>query len=98
MKLNKEKFMKTELGENLNECIRDWDRAIELTKKYEYGCENYRNADRASLVCQAQWEVYKMTIKQFYGVEYNFTRTDEYFGLVTDDEKDWLLKVERQFL
>lgn len=37
-----------------------------------------------------------MAVKQFYGVEYHFTRTDEYYGIVTADEKDWLYKVERK--
>jgi len=36
-----------------------------------------------------------MVIKQFYGIEYDFTRTDEYFGIVTEDETDWLFKIER---
>ena len=45
--------------------------------------------------CQAQWEVYKLALKHFYGVEYFFTRTDEYFGICTEDESDWLMKVER---
>ena len=43
----------------------------------------------------AQLEVYKMAIKYFCGIEYHFTRTDEYFGLVTEDETDWLIKIER---
>lgn len=37
----------------------------------------------------------KLAIKQFYGIEFFFTRTDEYFGIVTEDEADWLMKVER---
>ena len=36
-----------------------------------------------------------MAIKHFYGVEYHFTRTDEYYGLCTEDESDWLMRVER---
>lgn len=27
---------------------------------------------------------------KFYGIEFFFTRTDEYFGIVTEDEADWL--------
>lgn len=37
-----------------------------------------------------------MAIRQFYGVEYCFTRTDTYYGLVTEDETDWLFRVERK--
>lgn len=36
-----------------------------------------------------------MVLLQFFGIEYNFTRTDEYFGLVTEDEENWLFKIER---
>ncbi len=46
--------------------------------------------------CQAQWEVYRMAIKHFYGVEYHFTRTDECFGLCTEDESDFLFKKHRE--
>ena len=80
MKLNKEKFLKTEVGAELENCIKVWDNAIE---------------DSTCRCCQAQWEVYKMVLLQFFGIEYNFTRTDEYFGLVTEDEENWLFKIER---
>lgn len=83
MEMNKEKFLKTELGSSLKECIMDWDKWIES-----------RDED-AALWCQAQWEVYKIAIRQFYRIEYCFTRTDEYFGICTEDETDWLFKVER---
>lgn len=36
-----------------------------------------------------------MILRQFYGMEFHFTRTDEYFGIVTEDETVWLMKVER---
>ena len=83
MKLNKEKFLKTELGAEMANCIDCWD--LYLSKK------DYESA----LICQAQWTIYQMAIKQFYGVEYHFTRTDDYYGIVTEDETDWLYKVER---
>ena len=82
-KLDKVKFLKTRLGASLVECITAWD-------------EWLKTGDRqAALWCQAQWEVYQIAVKQFYGIEYHFTRTDEYFGVCTEDETDWLLKVER---
>ena len=83
MKLNKEKFLKTEFGSELRNCIECWDRWIE------------EDDGKAAAWCQAQWEVYKMAIRQFYGVDYCFTRTDDYYGLVTEDETDWLLKIYR---
>ena len=58
--------------------------------------DEYKRERKVADWCQAQWEVYKMAIKQFYGVEYCFTRTDKYYGLVTEDETDWLFKVERK--
>lgn len=83
MKLNKEKFLKTELGSSLKECIAAWDKWLEIKD------------EKAAYWCQAQWEVYKMAIRQFYGIEYYFSRTDEYFGICTEDESDWLFKMER---
>ncbi len=83
MKMNKGKFLETELGSSLMECVTAWDKWIEIGDR------------KAALWCQAQWEVYQMAVKQFYGIEYHFTRTDEYFGVVTEDETNWLFKVER---
>ena len=80
MKLNKEKFLKTELGSSLKECITAWDRWLDT------------NDTKAALWCQAQWEVYRMAIMQFYGIEYCFSRTDEYFGICTEDETEDVYK------
>ena len=82
MKFNKEEFLKTELGSAMKECIDHWD--------FSYSKQGYDNA-----ICQAKWQVYKMAIKQFYGIEYYFSRTDEYYGLVTENG-DWLYKVDRK--
>ena len=84
MKFNKQKFLITELGGSLQECITAWDKWLEIGDR------------KAALWCQAQWEVYKMALRQFYGIEYFFTRTVEYFGVCTWDETDWLFKVERE--
>lgn len=83
MKLNKDKFLKTEVGSSMKECVTAWDKWLTL-----------RDRDAATW-CQAQWEVYQMMMRQFYGIEYYFSRTDEYFGICTEDETDWLMKVER---
>lgn len=102
MKLNKERFLKTEVGAELENCIRVWDNAIEESRKAMPGftSDSYKGLDfqyweKTCTYCQAQWEVYKMVLLQFFGVEYYFTRTDEYFGLVTADEENWLFKVNR---
>lgn len=83
MKLNKEKFLKTEFGAEMINCIDCWDLYLSI-----------KDYSRARL-CQEQWGVYQLAIKQFYGVDYHFTRTDEYYGVVTEDYGDWLYKVEK---
>lgn len=98
MKMNKEKFLKTELGSSMIECVRAWDRWLTESKRYAYDLmtnREYKSAKEAATRCQAQWKVYQMAVRQFYGIEYYFTRTDEYFGICTEDETDWLLKVEK---
>lgn len=84
LRLNKEKFLKTEVGSRLEECITAWDNCL---------CVGDR---KAASLCQARWEVYQMVLEQFYGIEYHFTRADEYFGVCTENETDWLFKVERR--
>ncbi len=95
LKLNKEKFLETEMGRELKYCITRWDKVLGICSRYQWGTPEHRKARAAADKCQVQWEVYQMALRQFYGVEYCFTRTDEYFGVVTQDEEDWLLKVER---
>lgn len=98
MKMNKEKFLKTELGSSMIECVKAWDHWINESKRYAYNLmtnREYKYAKEGATRCQAQWEVYQMTLQQFYGIEYHFSRTDECFGIVTEDESDWLFKVER---
>lgn len=103
MKLIKNKFLKTEFGSNLEECISTWDKALEERRKVIPGMAGhsekglgYKYWDNTCKWCEAQWEVYQMAIKQFYGIEFHFTRTDEYFGIVTEDGTDWLIKEERE--
>lgn len=92
MKLDKEKFLKTKFGGELECMITAWDQALG---------KNRRTGENKEILktlawCQAQWEVYRMAIRHFYGVEYHFTRTDEYYGLCTEDESDWLMKAYRE--
>ena len=91
MKLKKKKFLESEFGEELECTITAWDQALEKNSQTGEDKENLKTL----AWCQAQWEVYRLAIKHFYGVEYHFTRTDEYYGLCTEDESDWLMKVER---
>lgn len=82
MKLNKEDFLNSELGSNLLECIESWDWAL------RGGVKTKPLADW----CQAQWEVYQIMFRQIFHINYHFTRTDERFGICTENEKDWLIK------
>ncbi len=97
MLLNRERFLKTEFGAALEELIREWDSALE-TREDENGVRHILlDGSRRNIRerCLAQWEVYQLAMKQFYGIEFHFTRTDEYFGVCTEDGQDWLLKVDR---
>lgn len=79
MKWKKEKFLKTEMGGEMINCIKCWELAL-----------NIRDLKTARW-CQAQWEVYKMALRQFYGMEYAFSRTSECYGIVNEnDYSDWL--------
>lgn len=91
----KDKFLESEFGSSLKECIMAWDNAINEFHIHPFYSEDFKRSYKVNYRCQVQWEVYKMAIKEFYGIEYFFTRTDEYFGVCTEDETDWLFKVNR---
>ena len=90
MKLNKEKFLKSELGGNLQECVTAWDHWLTELRKFNIDTvgQKYRETRKAADWCQAQWEVFQTVMRQFYNIEYHFSRTDEYFGVCTEDETD----------
>lgn len=81
MKLNKEKFMKTEMGGELEETIRTWDKAIDERRKATPGIGNpdqglgFKYWDNTCRSCQDRWEVFKLAIKQFYPPCLNTTAT-----------------------
>lgn len=87
----KRKFLASEFGKELASMINTWDQALEKDRTTGEDKELLKTL----AWCQAQWEVYRAAIKHFYGVEYHFTRTDEYYGLCTEDESDWLMRVDR---
>lgn len=102
MKLNVKKFMQTEMGGELHETIHAWDNALTERKKATPGIGNpdqgfgFKYWDNTCKSCQDRGEVFKLAIKQFYGIEFFFTRTDEYFGVCNEDESIWLVKEERK--
>ncbi len=81
------KFLKSEAGLQMKEIIRLWDRTLS-----DYDDEERKHKCN---VCGAMWDVYKVFLKQMYGIEFYFTRTDEYFGVCSEDEKIFLMKEER---
>ena len=46
--------------------------------------------------CLAAWSVYQLALKEFYNKDFRFTRTDTYYGVCTEDEEEWLFKIERR--
>lgn len=86
MKMNKEKFLKTEFGAEMDQTVKALDQA--LTEK---------PADRNAInELFARLDVYKQGVRTFYGINLYFTRTSKYFGMCTEDESYYLIKVERK--
>ncbi|MBS4967396.1 MAG: hypothetical protein KHZ73_00835 [Lachnospiraceae bacterium] len=66
--MNKEKFLKTELGSSMIECVKAWDHWLTESKRYAYDLmtnREYKSAKEAATRCQAQWKVYQMAVRQF---------------------------------
>lgn len=87
MKMNKRNFLKSEFGTELESTIRALNfylNEMEYIPINDTINRKELNTDIQSLF--AQWEVYKLALKQFYGIEYSFTRTDDYYGICTGDE------------
>lgn len=95
MKMNKEKFLKSELGSSMIECAKSWDNALKLMNNTDFCSKEFKVGNREAMWCQAQMEVYKMAVRQFYGIHYCFAHTDKCFGICTEDGTDWLFKIER---
>lgn len=96
LKLNKREFLQSDLGQTLIKVITLWDEALIELRHYHPQTPEFKYWDKVSLINRERWEIFQRTLYHFYGIEYHFTRTDEYFGLVTEDETDWLIKIERE--
>ena len=93
MELNVEEFMKTKMGVSLYIIISRWDHASEHEANNDSECRYWKDV---CCVCQHEWEIFKLALKQFYGIEFFVTRTDDYFGVCTEDESVWLMKIYRK--
>lgn len=93
MKMNKEKFLKTEFGAELEGNIRALNYYLnEISRVSQLeNPKDYQALDKDIQTLFSKWHVFQLAIKQFYGIEYNFTRTDEYYGVCTNEE-DFLFK------
>ena len=92
---NKEKFLGTDFGKALKECVTDFDAALTACSKHYVGSDEYHLEQKNADVLLGQWWVYQLAMQQFYGLWLYFTRTDKYFGVCTEDESFWLFKIER---
>lgn len=88
MKLNVKKFMETEMGGELEETIRAWDKAIDERRKATPGIGNsdqglgFKYWDNTCRSCQDRWEVFKLAIKQLYAVHDRRKRDPVQTGLL----------------
>lgn len=63
------------MGGELEETIRTWDKALDERRKATPGIRNsdrglgFKYWDNTCRSCQDRWEVFKLAIKQFYGIE-----------------------------
>ncbi len=74
------KFLETELGKAMIEVIQGWETAIQ------------EQDDTQIDICCGKWTIIKIALKQLYGKDFYFSRTDDYYGVTTEDEKIWLIK------
>lgn len=100
-----EEFRKTPIGEELHKIVNTWDIAIENRWQALRGVERYPGAERlpdakdweqACAECQASWEVMKIVLREIYGVEFCFTRTEQYMGVCDETETVWLVQKFRK--
>lgn len=103
-KLNKDAFLKSELGWKLEETALAWNMALEERERLQKSGELLDDFDLKSKLraygnivrsCQDRWLVFKLMFKQFYGIEYQFKQIEEYYGICTKDETDWLFRKKR---
>ena len=98
MKLVKARFERTEFGGQMVETVKAIDFYLEEkshTSQWQEP-EKYKRLRKDIDRLFAQFEIFKLAVKQFYGVEYHFTRTDDYFGCCTNDGEDFLFRFERE--
>lgn len=98
MKLVKARFERTEFGGQMVETVKAIDFYLEERSRTSQWREpeKYEGLTKDIEHLFAQFEIFRLAVKQFYGVEYHFTRTDDYFGCCTNDGEDFLFRFERE--
>jgi hypothetical protein len=66
--------------------ITNWD-------KYLDECDRNDIDDLAFLDL---WSLAQAALKEITGIEFHFSRTDEHYGICTEDGQEFLLKFERE--
>lgn len=74
------KFLETDLGKVMVVVIHDWENAIQ------------EEDEHLQDICYGKWSIIQIALRQLYGKEFYFSRTDDYYGVTTEDEKIWLIK------
>lgn len=92
-------FMQSEIGEKLANLVQTWDHAMRERAKCSYGnvgSDVVWHWDNICQNCRDQWEIFKLVLKQFYGMEIHFSSTQKFFGVCNEDASVWLMKVTRE--
>ena len=74
------KFLETDLGKVMVVVIHDWEYAIQEEEEHLQD------------ICCGKWSIIQIALKQLYGKEFYFSRTEDYYGVTTEDKKIWLIK------
>lgn len=87
MLFNEDEFLKTELGKSLKESalclniyLNDLSKAAYLGSTYSFLKEKVNSY-------KSQVDIILIAILQFYGIKYDFVRTEDYYGICTSDGK-----------
>ena len=95
------KFRETPIGQELVEIVDSWEAAIEnrwLAMQGLYGVSvgsrfpDVESWEQRCAECRAKWETMKIVLKELYGVEFYFTRTEKYVGVCDETETVWLAR------
>lgn len=77
-KLNVQKFMKTELGSEMEAMVKTWDNALDERRKVTPGLSSrteqekglgYKYWNETVKSCGDQWNVYKLALMHIYGID-----------------------------